>query len=896
MSFADTASLNPTDAIDSLLHRLGHLDRISPKRKFDDYAEESDLTSVRMKTDDSDPAVNSSSLDFNRCDLHSDHSPSFSSSSSDAPSTSCNGSDDLDRVSTVQFFVRMMSGGRAVVIHANLDDSIQSVHEQIRELTGIPVSEQRLIYCGRQLQPDRTLAKSSIVNDANLHLVGRMRSTIHHRAWKLANATVAAACRLTRGDPGASPSEIRAHVKEFVFICPREVDGGDQSYAHLQVFRHAGVPSALVMLFLSPAKTNRDCAEEAIRIFLTPIVNSLPKIAQMQCASIVLEFCQLLSRTAHDDPLYVSCRSTLGSMLESIGSAHENEVFDCKKEMVVIRDLFPFVDELGRRVSEGLRLMMRSTPCILMHPSDLRDFAAVLLPVRRAIADRVRGWGSFPISLDEGGSKRPCCEDEIEALHALFVDLLEKTDECLKNVGEHLVAKGTVDSEEHRTEWSQYLAVLKELNGISKLYEGAEEKFHSVLRGRKFSLNALIRYAKRSDDHLWVLEHKDVTDFESRRHLVMMLFPDVKDEYEELHEMLIDRSQLLAESFEYIGRAEASALHRGLFMEFKNEEATGPGVLREWFCLVCKAIFNPQNALFLACPSDQRRFCPNPASSVDPLHLDYFAFCGRVIALALMHKVQVGIVFDRVFFQQLSGNIVSLEDIRDADPCLYMSCKQVLEMDVNLLDSDALGLTFVREIEEMGSRRVVELCPEGKDIIVNSRNRQEYVNLLIQHRFVTSISDQVAQFARGFSDILCDSKLQQFFFRSLELEDLDRMLHGSERAICVKDWKVHTEYNGYKEADYQICWFWEVVEGMSAEQQRVLLFFWSSVKYLPVEGFGGLASKLYIFKATDSHDHLPSSHTCFYRLCLPPYPSLSVMRDRLSIITQEHVSSSFGMW
>lgn len=871
MSLGETASPNPAPTVDSLLH----LDRISLKRKLDDCVEDTDLISVRMKTDSDDLAVNSYSLDES------------------LPSTSSNSSDDP--ISTIHFFVRMISGGRTVVIHANPEDSVQSVHEQIRRLTGIPTDEQRLIYGGRQLRPDASLAECSVVNDAGLHLVGRMRSTLHPRAWQLANGAVAAACRLARGDRGTLSYDVRDHVEEFLTICPRDGSDGDLSYVHLQVFRQAGVPSALVMLFLSPIKAHRECADEAIRLFLTPNVDFLPKIAQTQCASIVLEFCQLLSRTAQDDPLYMSCRNTLGSMLESIGTAHETELFDRKKEIAVIRDLFPFVTELAERVSVGLRLMM-STPCTPMPSSDLRDFANVLLPLRRAIMDRVRGWGAFPISLNECGSKRPSCEDEIQSLHTLFLDLLENTDECLKNVGEHLVAKGTVESERHRTEWSQYLAVLKELNSISKLYEGAEEKFRAVLKVRKFALNALIRYAKRIEDHLWVLDHKDVTDFESRRHLVMLLFPDVKDEYEELHEMLIDRSQLLAESFEYIGRAEASALHGGLFMEFKNEEATGPGVLREWFCLVCKAIFDPQNALFLPCPIDRRRFYPNPASSMDPLHLDYFGFCGRVIALALMHKVQVGIVFDRVFFQQLAGNSVTLEDIRDADPLLYMSCKQVLEMDANFLDSDALALTFAREIEEMGSRRVVELCHGGKDIVVNSRNREEYVNLLIQHRFVTSISDQVAHFARGFADILCDSKLQQFFFHSLELEDLDRMLHGSERAICVKDWKKHTEYNGYKETDRQICWFWKVVESMSAEQQRVLLFFWTSVNYLPVEGFGGLASKLYIFKASDSHDRLPSSHTCFYRLCLPPYPSLPVMRDRLNIITREHVSSSFGMW
>ncbi|KAF2306030.1 hypothetical protein GH714_009657 [Hevea brasiliensis] len=175
------------------------------------------------------------------------------------------------------------------------------------------------------------------------------------------------------------------------------------------------------------------------------------------------------------------------------------------------------------------------------------------------------------------------------------------------------------------------------------------------------------------------------------------------------------------------------------------------------------------------------------------MHLDYFTFSGRVIALALMHKVQVGIVFDRVFFLQLAGRHIFLEDIRNADPCLYSSCKQILEMDADFIDSDALGLTFIREVEELGSRRVVELCLDGKSISVTSKNREEYVNLLIQHRFVVSTSDQVSRFARGFADILCNSGLRTFFFQSLELEDLDWMLYGSESAVCVEDWKAHTD-------------------------------------------------------------------------------------------------------
>lgn len=198
------------------------------------------------------------------------------------------------------------------------------------------------------------------------------------------------------------------------------------------------------------------------------------------------------------------------------------------------------------------------------------------------------------------------------------------------------------------------------------------------------------------------------------------------------------------------------------------------------------------------------------ASKIHPLHLRYFQFSGRVIALAMMHKIQVGVVLDRVFFLQLAGRKVSMEDIREADPCIYNSCKQILEMDAEFVDSDGLGLTFSTEVEELGTRKVVELCPGGTGIVLNSKNRQKYVDLIVQHHFVTSVAEQVSCFAQGFADILAEGKLRETFFESLELEDLDSMLLGSGSDICVEDWKLHTDYHGYKKSDPQMVWFWEV--------------------------------------------------------------------------------------
>ncbi|KAI3850408.1 hypothetical protein MKW92_007087 [Papaver armeniacum] len=310
----------------------------------------------------------------------------------------------------------------------------------------------------------------------------------------------------------------------------------------------------------------------------------------------------------------------------------------------------------------------------------------------------------------------------------------------------------------------------------------------------------LIVFSKRSGEHRWILEYRNLIDAEDRRSLIKKMFPRVNFNTVKRHSILIDRSELLSASFEQIADANPKLLRSCLAVEFEHEVASGPGVLREWLFLVCQALFHPDNSLFLACPSDRRRG----------------SFTGRCTLCA---------------------------------PFLYSSCKRILEMDADLVDSDIMGLTFINETEEFGFKRVVD------------NNREEYIRLLIQNCFVKPISDKVAYFAR---------------------------------AISLEDWKAHTDYKDYEELDDQIRWFWEAVEGMSAEQQRRLLYFWTSVKYLSIEGFSSLESSLCIRKTSSSHNRLPSSSTCSYRLDLPHYPSLAIMKERLLLICQEYACYSFG--
>ena len=54
------------------------------------------------------------------------------------------------------------------------------------------------------------------------------------------------------------------------------------------------------------------------------------------------------------------------------------------------------------------------------------------------------------------------------------------------------------------------------------------------------------------------------------------------------------------------------------------------GLEREWFLLVCSALFDPSSGLFTPQPGNGA-FAINPSSGLaNELHLEYFRFTGRV--------------------------------------------------------------------------------------------------------------------------------------------------------------------------------------------------------------------------------------------------------------------------
>lgn len=98
-----------------------------------------------------------------------------------------------------------------------------------------------------------------------------------------------------------------------------------------------------------------------------------------------------------------------------------------------------------------------------------------------------------------------------------------------------------------------------------------------------------------------------------------------------------------------------------------------------------------------------------------------------------------------------------------------------------------------------------ELKPGGSNLSVTNENKNEYVDHVIQWRFVSRVLPQMNAFLEGFSELVSLQLLKVFDENELEL-----LMCGIGK-IDVKDWKQNTVYKGgYHGNHIVIQWLWRV--------------------------------------------------------------------------------------
>ncbi|GLE01832.1 hypothetical protein PINS_up010670 [Pythium insidiosum] len=347
---------------------------------------------------------------------------------------------------------------------------------------------------------------------------------------------------------------------------------------------------------------------------------------------------------------------------------------------------------------------------------------------------------------------------------------------------------------------------------------------------------------------------------------------------------VIPRDHLMSKSVALLAGLPTDQLHRRLRIRFEGDVGIDAGGLyREWFLLLCDALVDPTNGVFVCVDRQEQVFHLNPNSRtvLGDNHLTHVFAAGRFLGRALLEGNATGFHLSLPLLKAVLGQPVTLRDLEFFDAELYKNLVWLLEND----GVDALGLDFtVCETDEKGETRAVELLPNGSETDVTDANKHEYVRLKMEYAVFTSVSPQLFAFLRGVYEVIPHELLLL-----LDAEELDFVLSGSDE-IDVDDWERNTRYTPDLLNHPVRQWFWKMVREMSNEQRRRLLQFATGSSRVPLAGFSALTSydgKLCPFMLQGLHRGLDSyirSHSCFNRLDLPRYEKKAELKIMMASI------------
>jgi len=411
------------------------------------------------------------------------------------------------------------------------------------------------------------------------------------------------------------------------------------------------------------------------------------------------------------------------------------------------------------------------------------------------------------------------------------------------------------------------------------------KKLFEFVEANKVLLNALVRnnsglLEKGLKALIQLPRCRMLLDFDVKRHWFKLQVRRLRQQANRRYGSIrlhIRRDHVFEDAYHQLCLRNAEEMRGRLHITFRNEQGVDAGGLsREFFGILAKEIFNPNYALFTS-TEDGCTFQPNPNSNVNPDHLSYFRFVGRIVGKAVADGYLLDSHFTRSLYKHMLGKEPTHHDMEAIDPDYYKNLKTILEYNLGDL---CLDLTFSVEDHSFGRNQVVDLIPNGRNIPVTEENKAKYVSLVCQNRMTTAISSQIKAYLDGFYELVSKDLIQIFTPRELEL------LISGLPDIDMYDLKKNTDYNGWKATDTQIEWFWNVLFSLSRNQKAAFLQFVTGSSKVPLAGFGELpgmrgVQKFSIHKTGGSAGALMSAHTCFNSLDLPEYKSEEELRDKL---------------
>jgi hypothetical protein len=246
-----------------------------------------------------------------------------------------------------------------------------------------------------------------------------------------------------------------------------------------------------------------------------------------------------------------------------------------------------------------------------------------------------------------------------------------------------------------------------------------------------------------------------------------------------------------------------------------------------------------------------------------------YRFAGIFLGLCLLQERRVDARLAPWLLKQILQTPVTLRDMELIDAVKARSLRRLLAE-----PASQLGLFFAASVPGEHGLEEIELVPGGSAIPVDDGNKAEYVKELLRLEFHRLAKDQSAAFCDGFLAVVEQGEVQMFTPDELEL-----LICGTPK-ISADDLRKNVIVSAPYSLEHPVVKaFFGMLERWDEAQRAKLLWFVTGSSALPAGGFEALRRSgcpIQIEPATDVKA-LPTAHTCFAILDLPPYPSVEAM-------------------